>query len=468
LIVAVAYAGMLNDPGYENGNIDSIILEKFNKGVAAVNVFVKMWETANIEPAYQINHKTLRAQFVHDTLKAKAAASQENVIAFLKSRQVEFRSHWVVNSVLVYDASEELVHELAARDDVELIRYDREVPLLTPVEQSAASEEKVNVAGWNIELVGATRAWAAGFTGAGVVTANIDTGVRWTHEAVQSTYRGANGDHNYNWWDPVRVPSPTPVDNNGHGTHTMGTIAGTEASGVGVAPGSRWIAAKGCASASCSTADLTSSAEFMVCPTNLAGGAPDCSRIPDLVSNRWGGGSGDTWYQGFTDAWRAAGILPVFAIGNSGSACNTANSPGDNTGVISVAATDAQDVLASFSSRGPGRLTPQKPELSAPGSGVRSAVSTSDTAYAIYSGTSMACPHVAGAVAIVLQANPTYTIDQVYAALRDTTTTALGAPPGLGTCGGVPYTQYPNYHYGFGRINVDQAAFRAAADFKKL
>jgi subtilisin family serine protease len=166
-----------------------------------------------------------------------------------------------------------------------------------------------------VSKIAANKAWAKGHKGQGVVVANIDTGVRYTHEALVGSYRGNKGgsfDHDYSWFDPEQKDK-VPTDGNGHGTaifvvnligagtHTMGTIAGSEASGVGVAPSAKWIAAKGCSTSSCSTFSLTKSAEWVgmmstpppshpaACPTRVDGTNPDCSKVPDVVNNSWGG-----------------------------------------------------------------------------------------------------------------------------------------------------------------------------------
>jgi len=239
----------------------------------------------------------------------------------------------------------------------------------------------------------------------------------------------------------------------------MGTIAGTKASGVGVAPGSVWIAGKGCGTISCSTSDLLGSGQFLACPTKVDGSAPDCSKAAHVVNNSWGGGQGDTWYQSVITTWLAGGIIPVFSAGNSGPNCGTANSPADNNNVISVAASDSRDVLASFSSRGPAvggtGIGKQKPEISAPGVAVRSSWNTGDNAYNSISGTSMAGPHVAGVVALMVQANPNITYQQVYNIITSTAdTSTIGQPSGNAVCGGVAWNTFPNFHYGYGRINA--------------
>jgi subtilisin family serine protease len=173
-----------------------------------------------------------------------------------------------------------------------------------------------------------------------------------------------------------------------------------------------------------------------------------------VVNNSWGGGGGDSWYKSFTDAWSAAGIMPVFSAGNSGPSCNSMGSPGDYDRVIGVGALDINSVLASFSSKGPGIFRRLKPDFVAPGANVRSSWSTSDTTYANLSGTSMAAPHVSGAIALMRADTPSATLKDLYFALRDTTVKGLPNPPDPDSCGGRSYTIYPNAIYGYGRIDV--------------
>ncbi|KAF0705550.1 hypothetical protein AaE_014468, partial [Aphanomyces astaci] len=97
-----------------------------------------------------------------------------------------------------------------------------------------------------------------------------------------------------------------------------------------------------------------------------------------------------------------------------------------------------------------------KPDISAPGQSIRSSVPTSDTSYAVYSGTSMATPHVTGAVALILAAKPGVTYDQIYKAFISTTDTVSLTPTNQ-TCGGVSELQYPNNVYGYGRLNIERA-----------
>jgi len=250
----------------------------------------------------------------------------------------------------------------------------------------------------------------------------------------------------------------------------MGTLAGSEASGIGVAPGAKWIAAKGCASSSCANTDLIASMQWTLCPTTQDGSEEDCNQGADLVSNSWGGGRGSTTFVTYIQAWVDAGIVPLFSQGNAGSSCSTANSPGDLGIVIGVGSTDANDALSTFSSRGPGlgsaQFPLQKPDISAPGEAVRSAYPTSDNAYASLSGTSMACPNAAGVAALLLSYKPTLSVDDVRSILTETANSVDLDPPkgGLATCAGVAWQTVPNYHYGFGRVDA-LAAIEVAKKF---
>lgn len=455
--------------------IDADIERTFARGE---NVDVLVHLPQYVPKGYAIQKVRNRAEarlLVRESRRLHNARYQPQVIAALEELNLDFKPFWITNSILVRNVDASLFQKLQSLPNVIELEADKIsahiiAPMVHEYHDEPAAAGVKRAPEWNIEIIGAPAAWNI-TQGEGITVSNIDTGVLYTHEALIDNYRGNNGgtfDHDYNWFDPrgQRVP----YDNNGHGTHTMGTIAGSEASGVGVAPGSRWIAAKGCASSSCATTDLIASAEWVLCPTRQGGAGEDCTKGADLVSNSWGGGRGSSTYLTYVTAWVDAGMVPLFSQGNSGSLCSTANSPGDLGIVIGVGSTDKNDALSSFSSRGPGVGTNthplQKPDISAPGEQVRSAYPTSNTAYATLSGTSMACPAVAGLTAMILSANPTITVDEVRDILIKTATTDLPPPKGgQTTCASVPYTQYPNYHYGFGRI--DSSAVSAALNYGK-
>jgi len=202
---------------------------------------------------------------------------------------------------------------------------------------------------------------------------------------------------------------------------------------------------------------LVGCGQWTFCPTLADGSMPDCTKHPHLSSNSWGGGNEDPFYDEVINMWNSIGIIPVFAIGNSGPGCRTANSPGDRPNVISVGATNNMDQVAVFSSHGPTLNTAViKPEISAPGVNVRSCGISSDTTYAILSGTSMACPHAAGAVAILMQAGMTNRTE--IATALEQTTVRPDIPEVVCTGGGVNITYpWPNNSYGWGRIDVNAA-----------
>jgi hypothetical protein len=124
---------------------------------------------------------------------------------------------------------------------------------------------------------------------------------------------------------------------------------------------------------------------------------------PHIINNSWGIVGDDPFFQAIVDAWVAAGIFPVFAVGNSGSACNSDASPANYGNSYGVGAFGSDGAIAGFSSRGSssGEI---KPNIAAPGVGIRSAWLGST--YQFTSGTSMAAPHVAGTAALIWSAAP--------------------------------------------------------------
>lgn len=318
----------------------------------------------------------------------------------------------------------------------------------TPKIRGNAGSDAVTGAEWGIELIGAPKAWSKGFTGEGVTVGIVDTGLDFSHPAIIDHYRGktsAGVDHNYNWFDPF-TKSKVPFDDGEHGTHVAGSTAGgAPGKQIGVAPGAKLIAAKAIMGSGYNTTVGTlQSLQFMLAPTDLNGQNPDPRRGADVVNNSWG--NADQNDRTFIDTWKglvSAGITPVAAAGNDGPRPGTVSPPGSYATGITVAATDRGDRVAGFSSRGPSKLFPDAvvPLVAAPGDGVHS--STPGGRYKTFSGTSMASPHVAGAVALMLQAKPDATDAQIAAALTKTAKDV--SSPGI------------DLDSGYGRIDVDKA-----------
>lgn len=224
---------------------------------------------------------------------------------------------------------------------------------------------------------------------------------------------------------------------------------------IGVAAGARWIAAKGCEADLCTTAALLSSMEFMLAPTYLTGENTDPDKRPDIVNNSWGGPSPNTDFQQAVQHWIAAGMFPVFANGNEGPASGTAGSPGLFPEAYAVGNYTSVHVIANLSSRGPGPdpYNTIKPNISAPGTATRSAVPGGG--YGLSSGTSMAAPHVAGAVAL-LWSGSSY-LGDVEGTRDILDQTAI--PVNDLTCGGEP-----EFNNVWGRGRLDAYAAVKAAD----
>jgi subtilisin family serine protease len=199
-----------------------------------------------------------------------------------------------------------------------------------------------------------------------------------------------------------------PYDDNGHGTHVSGTIAGAT---TGVAPYVDLVVAKAfSATGSASDAWLLNAMQWMYDPD----GNPETADYPHVISNSWGldipfdimdMAEFEAFHRAIV-AWTESDIIPVFAAGNSGTSPN--GMPGGFPEVLSIAAIDAVNNIADFSSRGPNYwrinknvLNVFKPDLAAPGVDIYSAMP--GNTYEYMSGTSMATPHATGSIALVLQ-----------------------------------------------------------------
>jgi subtilisin family serine protease len=392
----------------EPAHIDSAVLADLAEATTT-EFFIHLNQRPDLAPAAAMTDRTSRSAFVYDQLTATATTSQANLTRLLDAAGVAYTPFWITNAILV-EGDRGLLHQLANHPDVATITAHDTVPLIAPVEISPA-DHSIAAVEWGVANINADQVWSDfGVTGEGIVVASIDTGVQFNHPALVNQYRGNLGggtfDHNHNWHDPSNICSfGTPCDNNGHGTHVTGTMVGDDGGSnqIGVAPGAKWIAAKGCESNSCSQSALLSSGQWMVAPTDVNGNNADPSKAPHIVNNSWGGGPGDTWYAHIVDAWINAGIFPMFANGNAGSSCNTAGSPGDYPQSYAIGAYNINNSIANFSSRGSSQVDGGiKPNASAPGVSVRSSVP--NNSYATASGTSMASPHAAGLVALVWSA----------------------------------------------------------------
>ncbi|MPZ26012.1 MAG: S8 family serine peptidase [Micromonosporaceae bacterium] len=376
--------------------------------------WVYLQDAPDLATAAGIPDRGAQGRFVVDTLRATAERSQAGVVDLLAAEGADYQAFWIANTVRV-TGDEELLRRVAELPEVAQVTADRvyEVPEPAPADE----QPRVGSVEWGVDRINAPQVWDEfGATGDGIVVGVIDTGAQFDHPALVGQYRGNTGDgtfdHNYNWYDPSSVcgsPSLEPCDNIGHGSHVTGTIAGDDGGDnqIGVAPGARWIAVKGCEDSSgCTQAALLASGQFMLAPTDLQGRNPRPELRPHIVNNSWGSNRfTDPWYQATVRAWLAAGIFPQFSAGNSGPGCDTAGNPGNLPESYAAGAFDIDGAIYAQSSRGSSAWDGSvKPNLTAPGVAVRSAIP--GDGYGTATGTSMASPHVAGAVALLWSAAP--------------------------------------------------------------
>lgn len=402
--------------------------------------------------AYDADTKAEKGAAAVAAAKAFAEASQADVAAALDEAGAEYESYWASSSLKV-TGDADLLETVTAFDEVAAVADAPEVATVEPV-APAETELEAAAAGWGVADINAPAVWdQLGVTGEGVVIGSIDSGVQFDHPALVNQYRGNNGDgtftHDYNFYDVEGGCGGTPCDLDTHGTHTVGTMVGDDGAGnqIGVAPGAEWIAANYYGS---SMESVLRAGEWMVAPTDWAGNDPDPSKAPDIINNSWGREGDDPYYEDIVNLWHAAGIIPVFAAGNSGPVCRTAISPGDYADVIAVGAYSVGGTIADFSSRGPTSDGRVKPDVSAPGSGIHS--SMPGDRYGSQSGTSMAAPHVAGTIALMMSAEPALRGDfgLVYEML-----TGSARYTADDQCGG---TAEANNVHGYGRIDALAAA----------
>lgn len=334
----------------------------------------------------------------------------ESLLGSIGSYEACVRGHSAAIRAYFVDIDPRLVPEVRSMPGVEAVYPDIEVHALDDASNAAINADDV----WAL-----TDKSGRNLIGTGITIAIIDTGVDYTHPDLGGGF--GPGFKVVGGYDFVNDDSD-PMDDHGHGTHVAGIIAADGAL-TGVAPGATLYAYKALdASGSGFMSDVIEAIEAASDPN----GDGDTSDHVDIISMSLGGdGSADDPVCAAVDYATSLGILVVVAAGNSGSGYQTISSPGLAESALTVGAADNTGRVASFSSRGPGDGLSAKPDVMAPGVSILSTVPVSGTSisdptgYKSLSGTSMATPHVSGAAALILQLYPTWSPDQVKAALMN-------------------------------------------------
>jgi hypothetical protein len=442
--------------------VESLVLDEIASS-GSTDFFVWMKEKADLRPAHSLRTKKAKGRFVYRILRDTANHTQNGVRAQLNRLGVDYRSFYIANKILVRRGDMALLNLLAARPDVSRITANHIFQLQEPFVDSDPQEQVAGIES-SISFINAPDVWALGYNGAGIVLAGNDTGLDWDHPAIKNQYRGWNGstvDHNYNWWDATGTYPSVPDDGHGHGTHTTGTMVGDDGNGnrIGVAPGAKTIHCKNMTdSGGGSDATITECFQFDLAPWDLTGSNPDPDKAPDAVNNSWGYWYGNnSVFEDIISTLQAAGILVEVSAGNEGPGCGTLRSPGDysqvlTTGSVNHAGGSLPGMITDFSSRGPSDLFSEDffPDIMAPGENIRSSLPGNN--YAVWSGTSMAGPHVTALVGLMWQASPTLRgdVSTTVQAIRDTAVPLAGQGA---NCGG-DYNTGPNNEWGYGTIDA--------------
>jgi len=381
-----------------------------------------------------------RHYVIVSALMKKCEESQASVWAYLDREQAagrvtSYRSFYIDNSFGVI-GEKGVIQTLANRNDVNIVYEDLPVQLIEPV--AKGDGPRINSIEIGIRDCRADSLWRKGITGLGRLTFDLDTGcygddVNAGHNALRNRWRGAriNGGSLAESWKDALGGYTRPADSGTHGTHTMGTMVGAYAADtVGMAWGAQWIAdnAIGQGTGSAFDTDVTQAYNW--------GADPDVNPatrydVPDGCNNSWGVDGRFSGYQDCDRRWNtaiwnleAAGCAIEYSAGNEGSGASTLRSPANicSTEVrcFATAAVDGATAwpytIAAFSSRGPSDCNNSviKPEVAAPGVNVRSTI---PSGYGTMSGTSMAGPHVVGALVLLRQYNTDAPTDTVKWAL---------------------------------------------------
>ncbi|MEA3446085.1 MAG: S8 family serine peptidase, partial [Bacteroidota bacterium] len=381
-----------------------------------------------------------RAKTVMHKLQQLSGVSQKNLLQFINKEVGQdaknLRSFWIINMVSV-KAKPEMIFRIAERKDVAIIELNSpRLKIEQPVKILNHAAKQRSTAEPGLIAINAHKLWAMGYTGKNRVGMNVDTGVNFKHPAISNNYLGKYLPIDQCWF-PFNNPTPYDISDHSHGTHTIGTMMGLDPATndtIGAAYNAHWISSDPIVSDLYYLRTLPEVMSSFEWALNPDGDTATVFDMPDVINNSWGWvDPPDTFqcnspYTAVMDVCEAAGIAVVFSAGNDGElGAGTVGEPAlkaknlvNAFAVGSVNANIPSLQISIFSSRGPtvcadtGSLQ-IKPEVVAPGQDVRSAMGQND--YGMLSGTSMAGPHVAGAILLLKEAFPFLSGEEIKLAL---------------------------------------------------
>lgn len=438
--------------------VDVIIKLEKQVDVSKIKDVVKK---ENVNASKEEIQNEIRKDMVEKSIKLKED-SQKSIIEILERGKKDgnvtnYQQFFIINCINVVCKKEVLV-KISKMSDVEKISINKKVkiPKLqknVPEDRNALfSMEKKHIP-WNLKMISADKAQKeVENSNNDVVVAIIDSGVDGSHPAIKNNYRGNDEKlKRYSWYNAVNEKTgdkEEPYDDRGHGTHVCGTILGQrENSLLGVCPSAKWMAVKVFDSnGETDNAKLLKAGEWIMAPKD-ENGIEHTEMAPKVVNNSWGGNSTDGFYRDIVKKWRDAGIFPVFSAGNvsqfNDGGEDSIGTPASYPEAYAVGAIRQDEIVAKFSLRGKSNYTENfKPDIVAPGVNILSSIPNGK--YTIYTGTSMASPHVTGVVCLMLKANPNLSVDQIEKILNETATPLKDND----------YTTTPNHGYGHGKVDA--------------
>ncbi|MBK9270765.1 MAG: S8 family peptidase [Saprospiraceae bacterium] len=430
--------------------------------------------------------KEKKTSYVYNVLISHARQTQRPLLDFLNLHQIPHNSFWIVNAIRCEINSDQL-ELLVKRKEISSIVLDQAIHLSFNLSSDLQSlQSRGPDLTWGLQRMAVEEVWKMGIDGKGVILAGHDTGYKWDMVGIKEKYRGWNGsdaDHNYNWHDAIHEISPLssdsinpcglklaePCDDHGHGTHTAGTMVGyTDDLAYGVAPGAKWIGCRNMERGNGAPSTYIECFEFFLAPTDLNGMNPRTDLAPHAINNSWycslsEGCHPDNFHfmEEVIDHLTLAGVVVVVSAGNQGNNCGSiAFPPAIFKNSFTVGSFAENDTISSFSSIGPVYIDSSlriKPDVVAPGSGVLSRPLSGNLE--AWNGTSMAGPHVAGLVALIIQANPE--LSGQVEKIREIIQQSARMHDASVQCDGLDSTARPNQMYGYGKIMALEAVRRA-------